>query len=59
MYAQDVYEVLRTHEPGDTISAVFLRGDEREHYATSITFMSMNKAIADKEAKNRKNLRGQ
>ncbi len=59
LYAQDIYEVLRVHQPGDTISATFLRGDEREQVNFNITFMSMNEAKAKKEAEAQKNLRGE
>lgn len=47
-YAQDVYEVLRTHQPGDTIEGIFDR--DGTAVMVHITFASMNEAHAAEEA---------
>lgn len=46
--SQDVFEVLRVHQPGDTITGIFLRGEEREPVVVDITLMSMNSILTER-----------
>lgn len=48
--AQDIFEMLRIHQPGDTITGIFLRGEEREPITVEITLMSMNLMIANRKS---------
>lgn len=50
LFAQDVFEVLRRHRPGDTISAIFLRGDDREQVTLEIVLSSLLQAREESEA---------
>jgi len=48
--AQDIFDVLRRHAPGDIIPATFIRGDDSEHITVEITLMSLIQAFEEYEA---------
>ena len=49
--AQDIFEVLRKHQPGDTISGIFLRGEDLEPINVEMTLASLLQSIEDRKAK--------
>ncbi len=47
--AQDIFEVLRRHDPGDTIISTFIRGNDREYVTMEITLNSLIQALEEYE----------